>query len=116
MHANAEEQGGENGSVSFLHFHSMLLLALEEQPVTDGCNLVAVVKGSHVFHTLARLRKDAAGFPLDEVDVAATGNQLLCKLFLLLTGELGTPGGGLLFSYCPECFVLGTGLCQDRLK
>ncbi len=52
----------------------MLLLALPEQPIADGCYLVAVVKGSHVFHTLARFRKYAAGFPFDKVDVAAIKN------------------------------------------
>lgn len=74
----------------------MFLSALPEQPIADSCNLVAVVKGSHVFHTLARFRKDAAGFPFDKVDVAA-----IKKIAFLI------------FS---ESFVPGTGLCQDRLK
>ena len=74
----------------------MLLLALPEQPIADGCYLVAVVERCHMLHALARFRKDAAGFPFDEVDVAA-----IKKIAFLI------------FS---ESFVPGTGLCQDRLK
>ena len=54
-----------------------LFLTLLEQPVTYGGNLVAVVKRGHVLHGTARLREYAACLPLDEVDVAATGYQLL---------------------------------------
>ncbi len=52
----------------------MLLLALPEQPIADGCYLVAVVERCHMLHALARFRKDAAGFPFDEVDVTAIKN------------------------------------------
>ena len=59
-----------------------LFLALPEQPVPDGGNLIAIVERCHVLHGAARLREHAACLPLDEVDIAALGYQFLGQSFL----------------------------------